>query len=706
VSNDVAGVLWLAIAGTIVIFVLMIGVTALPFALVGGGILFAIRRHYNSPAYLEKRSREHTHDLYQSALLVCGRFPDKEEFGKQVYQRLPDGLPDELENDLLVLALDLYDLEMFSELPVPPAVCNSIEGAKYRDFLSAQVSKDTTNAADIAVSCVVECITRFISMLPPLPKEEGIATTPLSQCVPNLGELVETLVINLYRQDVLQFGLFKTVRTQLDKNLHNLSGVSYYDKESSDLIMPSDYEGDDVVDVYLKFTPFKDIFYSPIPFSIPDKARFEHHWILAGTGHGKTQTLQHLLLKDFERVAKGEASVVVIDSQNQLLNNITHLKLFAPGQPLHDKLVWIDPGDVEHPLSLNLFDAKLDRINTYSMRDRERLLNNLVEVYEFVFRSLLSSEMTDRQSTLFQFMTRLMVQILDANILTLVDFLAPSSYDRFAPYIANLDQTARGFFETDYRAGAYKDTQLQIRNRLYSILRSTTFDRMFSANENRVDLFEELSTAKVILINTDKDLLKEGGSSFFGRFFIAMLRQAIEERSQHSKPLPTFLYIDEASEYFDEQFPKMLSTVRKHNIGIVLAYQYLGQKNSTELTAPLISNTSIKFVGGVSPQDANTLASAMNTTAQFIRDQEKGSFAAYVKGTTPTAVSLNIPFFEMEKMEKQSDEEYSALRDMMRAKYATQYEVTPDYTPPKDAHLKRAEAQDPAEEEIKPSDEL
>ncbi|NIQ93742.1 MAG: hypothetical protein GWN87_05690, partial [Desulfuromonadales bacterium] len=50
-----------------------------------------------------------------------------------------------------------------------------------------------------------------------------------------------------------------------------------------------------------------------MPFGLPLRTRYEHHWILAGTGHGKSQTIQHLLLQDFERVADGEASVVVID---------------------------------------------------------------------------------------------------------------------------------------------------------------------------------------------------------------------------------------------------------------------------------------------------------------------------------------------------------------------------------------------------------
>ena len=66
-----------------------------------------------------------------------------------------------------------------------------------------------------------------------------------------------------------------------------------------------------------------------IPFSIPQASRFEHHWIVAGTGHGKTQTLQALILDDLKQVEQGQASIVVIDSQGDLINNIAGLKIFA-----------------------------------------------------------------------------------------------------------------------------------------------------------------------------------------------------------------------------------------------------------------------------------------------------------------------------------------------------------------------------------------
>ena len=65
-----------------------------------------------------------------------------------------------------------------------------------------------------------------------------------------------------------------------------------------------------------------------MPFSIPKKVAYEHTHILGGTGHGKTQLLQHLIYADLERAQHERRSIVVIDSQGDLIRKLSQLKLF------------------------------------------------------------------------------------------------------------------------------------------------------------------------------------------------------------------------------------------------------------------------------------------------------------------------------------------------------------------------------------------
>ena len=123
---------------------------------------------------------------------------------------------------------------------------------------------------------------------------------------------------------------------------------------------------DKIAAAYLDGTPLLDLLDYHLDITLSQATRFEHMHIVAGSGHGKTQTLQHLILHDLDAVARGEASIIVIDSQSDLINTIAGLDAFAPGGALDGRLVLIDPTDIEWPVALNLFDAGLDRLDQYS----------------------------------------------------------------------------------------------------------------------------------------------------------------------------------------------------------------------------------------------------------------------------------------------------------------------------------------------------
>ena len=109
-----------------------------------------------------------------------------------------------------------------------------------------------------------------------------------------------------------------------------------------------------------------------------------------------------------------------------------------------------------------------------------------------------------------------------------------------------------------------------------------------------------MNDGSIILINTAKDLLKQDGASLYGRFFLSMIGQAIMERAvipEHERT-PTFLYVDECQDYFDETIEVLLAQGRKYKIGVTLAHQHMDQL-STHERASVLANTSIKACGGV-----------------------------------------------------------------------------------------------------------
>ena len=291
---------------------------------------------------------------------------------------------------------------------------------------------------------------------------------------------------------------------------------------------------------------------------------------------------------------------------------------------MFERLIVIDPTDVDYPVALNLFDLNMDRIKTYSKLEQEKMINGTLELYDFVLGSLLSAEMTQKQSVIFRYITRLMIKIPNATISTFRELLEEGGADKYREQIGQLQGSARAFFETEFDSKEFSQTKKQILRRLWGILENQSFERMFLHPRNKLNLFTELNSGKIILINTAKDLLKKDGTEIFGRFFIAMIAQAAQERSviDGDDRMPTYVYIDEAADYFDQNIGIILSQARKYKVGMILAHQFLGQMDN-KLQEAVFTNTSIRFAGGVSSKDARGFSKRDENGSQLHRKSKQ-----------------------------------------------------------------------------------
>lgn len=598
------------------------------------------------------------------------------------------GANDRLARPIAKLVIRLFDYEQLLAMPqIDWSAKRTVsEWWAVRDVLLAE-ARHFENFDDTLAAIEDQLLLMLEPILEVAPRSEaetlpvGTLSVPvkLLQGTEQAGEVLERILLGVLPPESDAWRLFPRLAVQLQQNLAMASARSPLDPVAAvrSYTLPTrstQKTPDALIETYVGRTPLADLLSLDTTMTIPDWVRFEHCHILGGSGHGKSQTLQYMICQDLPAVAAGERSIVVLDSQGDLIRNIANLAEFAPGGPLHDRVVIIDPSDVEWPVSLNLFDVGLERLSGYAPLERERLTNSILELYDFVLGSLLSAEMTQKQNVIFRYVTRLMLHIPDATIHTLRELMEPGAEKKFAPFIAKLPETAKRFFETEFTSKEFDQTKKQVTRRLWGILENQTFERMFSHPRSKLDLFSEMNAGKVILINTAKDLLKEQGSEIFGRFFIALIAQAAQERATlpERKRLPTYVYIDEAADYFDRNIGTILAQARKYNVGMVLAHQYLGQLDG-RLQEAFAANTSIKLAGGVSAKDARSLAPMLQATPEMIEAQPKGSFAAYVRGVTTAGVSLRFPMGYLEKRPRMTGDQRAHLRTAMRERYAVHH---------------------------------
>ena len=503
---------------------------------------------------------------------------------------------------------------------------------------------------------------------------------PLIDLLDDPVSTVDQLFMLPYANDTFRLDIFNKLREHCANNLLIASGftpdTSIREVEHKLIRAPKQKNktGAELAELYLSGSPLRALLDLPVPFHIPDALRYEHCHIVGGTGHGKTQLMQKMIHADLVASQQDGRSVVVIDSQGDLINKLVRLNLFSPEAPdsLADRLVLIDPSDVEFPAALNLFDAHLNRVKEYTAADRERVLNGVVELYELFFGAFLGADLTQKQGVIFKYLARLMLAIPDATIHTLMQIMEDGK--PFKPYMDQLDGSARYFFETEFFHPSFAATKKQVLRRLWGVLSTPAFERMFTQPKNKLDLFEAMNEGKIILISTAKDLLKREGSQLLGRFFIAMIAQATLERSTlpERRRTQTFVYVDEAQEYFDDSVETILNQARKYQVGITLAHQTLDQL-SPHLRSAIFSNTSMKCAGGVSAKDARVLADELHTTSNFIegmkRRGSRSEFAMWVKNLTGQAIRLTVPLGFLERQPTLADENYDDLLAENRARY-------------------------------------
>jgi hypothetical protein len=524
---------------------------------------------------------------------------------------------------------------------------------------------------DLLVDAITRVLGAYAKELPTVSLlDEPLFSLPLANALPDLGESITRIYNTLADDKYVDSGLFARIGTQLYNNIAEASGNNPAApkrpwKHAHENPLPPD----ELVRVYLGGTPFTKLFALRVPLAFDEETRFSHAHLVGGSGAGKTQMLQHLILHDLK--SEDAPALVIVDGQTDLIRKISRLALFDPEHGrLRDRLTLITPRDIQYPPALNIFDVNRERLSEYDEATKEQITAGVIQTFEYLFDGLVGADLTAKQGVFFKFLARLMLSLPESSLgrnATILDFI--EIMDDVKPYqdaIDRLPVIQRTFFERDFKTKTFAGTKEQVRYRLNAILENPTFARLFSSPTTKVDLFHALNNQGIVLVDTAKDFLK-GSSAHFGRIFISLVLQAILERAAipEYERKPAFLIVDEAAAYFDSNMDDLLTEARKYKLGCVFAHQFLGQA-SQELRASLAANTAIKMAAGVSMQDARAMAPDMRTTPEFILGQPRLHFAAYIRGATASAVSMAVPVGELEAERRMDDASFASFQQANR----------------------------------------
>lgn len=368
------------------------------------------------------------------------------------------------------------------------------------------------------------------------------------------------------------------------------------------------------------------------------KTRFEGTWVVAPSGSGKTTLFKSLAAFDIAKVERGECSLIIMDSEGPLLNEIARLKVFDR-VPLHI----IDPaGD----MGFNPF-----AIGEHTDKNISAAIRNIA----YFMGSLLDSPMTAKQEGLFRRVARAVMALPQPTLLKLlrvmegklgIDFMGHDEWSREVQ--AFLDGPFLS--DPDFRA-----TREQLSWRIRRMFEDDPiFERIF-ADPRGLDFDTYMNKPGVTLIHTNRQLWDEEGVGIFGRLCLAQIKRVGFQRSPNNDAFPCFIYLDEAHLVVknDQNAVKMLDGIRKHNVGLVFAHQRIEDQLSREVLNALYHNAATIIAANV--RDPKLLASAMgHCDSALIENCPQGEFAIFIRGQTPRAMRVRVPYNALAKLPQRS----------------------------------------------------
>ncbi len=290
-----------------------------------------------------------------------------------------------------------------------------------------------------------------------------------------------------------------------------------------------------------------------------------HTHIVGAAGSGKS-TFMEVMIQDDLDAGRG---FCLIDPKGDLYHRV--LWYCREKAIPADRIVLLEPSDIEIPFVLNLNPFKLDDMNK-----REAHVEWLVESCVKAWKLYPGNPDYKKIENMLRTTFRTLVQT-QLTFFELDDLLHRGSKIR-QNIIKNLPD---GDLKSDWERldDQLENNQFSTRaedvvSYVQAITRaSSSIRELFGDHTKSLDFEKIVNENKIVLINLEShdDNLPESGADFLGVWIIHELYR------RHRNGHPYFVYVDEFEKYVSDKIARVLETCRSHGLHFILAHQGLYQ---------------------------------------------------------------------------------------------------------------------------------
>lgn len=331
-----------------------------------------------------------------------------------------------------------------------------------------------------------------------------------------------------------------------------------------------------------------------IRLSAEDRRR--HAYIVGQTGTGKSTMLENLAVQDM-LAGNGFA---FIDPHGDTAEKLLSM---VPKERAED-VIYFNPGDMEHPLGLNIFEYSSPEQKDFLVQEAIGMLYKLYDPgktgmigprFEHWFRNAALTLMADPHGASFIELPKVFTDA--AYLKNKFQYLTDPSVIEF--WTKEMGQTSDfhksemlGWFVSKF--GAFQSNEM-MRN-------------IIGQTKSGFNIRDIMDNKKILIVNLSKGRVGELNSQLLGMIFVIKIQAAAMSRANvpEDQRSDFCLYVDEFQNFSTDSFAAILSEARKYRLNLIVANQFIGQLTD-EIRDAVFGNIGSIMSYRTGPEDAEFL---------------------------------------------------------------------------------------------------
>ncbi|MBR2588817.1 ATP-binding protein [Candidatus Saccharibacteria bacterium] len=337
---------------------------------------------------------------------------------------------------------------------------------------------------------------------------------------------------------------------------------------------------------------------------LSEKDRRRHTYIIGATGMGKSVLLKNIAYQDMMS-GRGFA---FIDPHG----DVTEELLSMVPEDRIDDVTYFDPGDIEHPIGMNMFEWETEDQKDFIVQEGINMLQSLYDPGNQGFFGPRGQHM---------FRNAALLLMSDPAGATFIDiprcFIDPEFVKSKLKYVT--DKSVYDYWTKEFPASQKSNDAGEVITWFASkwgpFISNTMMKNILGQTHSGFDIRDIMDNKKILLVNLSKGKMGEINSKLLGMIFVMKFQTAAMSRVDTPEDMRNdfCLFVDEFQNFATESFESILSEARKFRLNLIVANQFMTQLTD-KIREGLLGNVGTVICGRIGVTDAEIMEKVFTPT--------------------------------------------------------------------------------------------